>query len=450
MNENGKEQNFVTVQIAKDALSTAEDMRHAVHVVVDRPKIAPEPAKLQSFCFSKPLTLVGRQIAFNDLLEVLWKRTNLSKSLPLWHYDVETVKQNEKISPLRTTDSHKFEIDPNAGMVKGIPHSWSFKWNEVQCSVMNCATMFFIRVHDIEFPERGEVVITEILQAVLDIYLERERKQNERGELQVFVSHTHCGSNSWRKLKPRRKRNLATIYLKNSIKERCILQLQQFFQSKQLYERYGVPWKKVHLFCGPPGTGKTSFVFALASHFKMHISKLTITGNMTASDLETLLLNVAEKTVVLLEDVDALFLSRNEKNSTTHQIDFSTFINCLDGVGTMDGAVFFLTTNHVENLDPALLRPGRIDWLIEFDTPDREQLAKAIAVLGERWPSEHEQFLDIIAPLKPTIAALQQYLFDCIALERESILSDLDEMKALSPGRVAMAAAMMTEEIEDE
>ena len=52
---------------------------------------------------------------------------------------------------------------------------------------------------------------------------------------------------------------------------------------------------------------------------------------------------------------------------------FSGFLNALDGVASGEERIIFMTTNHVENLDPALIRPGRVDLMEQIDDASPEQ-----------------------------------------------------------------------------
>lgn len=66
-----------------------------------------------------------------------------------------------------------------------------------------------------------------------------------------------------------------------------------------------------------------------------------------------------QRSLLLIEDVDAFFRERDAAHAQV-KLSFSGFLNALDGVATQEGTVLFMTTNHVERLDPALIRAGRI------------------------------------------------------------------------------------------
>lgn len=84
---------------------------------------------------------------------------------------------------------------------------------------------------------------------------------------------------------------------------------------------------------------------------------------LTDDRLNHLLSNVPERSIMLLEDIDAAFTKRSQSDNQGYQsmITFSGLLNSLDGVASAEERIIFLTTNHVEKLDPALIRPGRVD-----------------------------------------------------------------------------------------
>ena len=135
-----------------------------------------------------------------------------------------------------------------------------------------------------------------------------------------------------------------------------------------------MPWRRGYLLYGPPGTGKTSVAYALAGelHLKlcaMSLSNAKLTDQMLANQLQ----NTPPRSLILIEDIDAFFHAR-DKQDTRITISFSGLLNALDGVGAQEGRIIVLTTNHRERLDPALIRPGRIDVEIELGNADAQQL----------------------------------------------------------------------------
>jgi mitochondrial chaperone BCS1 len=124
------------------------------------------------------------------------------------------------------------------------------------------------------------------------------------------------------------------------------------------------------LLYGPPGTGKTSFTQAIAGACGLHICYLNLAGgNLNDDSLNTLLNSTEVNSIILLEDIDAIFQGREsvqEKRDGGQSVTFSGLLNALDGVRSQEGRILIMTTNHKDKLDPALLRPGRADRCIEL------------------------------------------------------------------------------------
>ena len=93
---------------------------------------------------------------------------------------------------------------------------------------------------------------------------------------------------------------------------------------------------------------------------------------LTETSLNRLLANLPSRCVLLLEDIDAAGLGRDEsKHSSPSRISLSAVLNAIDGVSSPTGRILVMTTNHVELLDAALVRPGRVDMHIHFKHPSK-------------------------------------------------------------------------------
>lgn len=106
----------------------------------------------------------------------------------------------------------------------------------------------------------------------------------------------------------------------------------------------------------------------LASNLKLDICILNLAHKeLTDNSLASHLRDAPENSLILLEDVDAIFTNRSDPsvssstNGKSEGVTFSGLLNALDGVAAQEGRIFFMTTNHIEKLDPALIRPGRCD-----------------------------------------------------------------------------------------
>ena len=177
------------------------------------------------------------------------------------------------------------------------------------------------------------------------------------------------------------KKLLDYLYL---TKEMEILKnkIELWFRNKEWFIERGIQWKRGALLHGPPGTGKTSFIVALAEYFKipLHIFDLS---TFTNEDLEEQWNNLKHSTpcFVLFEDFDSVFHGRRHveksNNMMAKPVSFDCVLNILDGAVKFDGVATFITTNEIDKIDKALgggsfSRPGRIDYVCEMESLSKE------------------------------------------------------------------------------
>lgn len=112
---------------------------------------------------------------------------------------------------------------------------------------------------------------------------------------------------------------------------------------------------------------------------------------------------------MLLEDIDAAFAKRNLSDQQGYQsmLTFSGLLNALDGVASAEERIVFMTTNHVENLDPALVRPGRIDFKEFLGNASESQIRGMFLRFYEDQPDLAEQFLQALQGKSVSTASLQ-------------------------------------------
>uniref|UniRef100_A0A8C3B566 Mitochondrial chaperone BCS1 n=1 Tax=Cairina moschata TaxID=8855 RepID=A0A8C3B566_CAIMO len=162
----------------------------------------------------------------------------------------------------------------------------------------------------------------------------------------------------------------------------------------------GIPYRRGYLLYGPPGCGKSSFITALAGELQYSICLLSLSDRSLSDDRLNHLLSVApQQSIILLEDVDAAFVSRDlaAENPTVYQgmgrLTFSGLLNALDGVASTEARIVFMTTNYVDRLDPALVRPGRVDLKQYVGHCSRRQLARMfLRFYPQQPPAAAERF----------------------------------------------------------
>lgn len=181
-----------------------------------------------------------------------------------------------------------------------------------------------------------------------------------------------------------------TLAMDPETKAQIQADLQAFACGQDFYRKTGRAWKRGYLLHGPPGTGKSSLIGAMANFLRYDVYDLELTQVRSNGDLRKMLLRTTSKSIIVIEDIDCsldLANSRGKKlassssSSSTRKreskseekddtgssaMTLSGLLNFTDGLWSCCGEerIFVFTTNHVENLDPALLRPGRMDMHI--------------------------------------------------------------------------------------
>ena len=211
-----------------------------------------------------------------------------------------------------------------------------------------------------------------------ELFTEAHRLAEQFTEGKTIV-YTSRGTEWQRFGDPRRKRPLESVILDKGIKERIVEDVKDFLSSGRWYYDRGIPYRRGYLLHGPPGSGKSSFIQALAGHMDYNIAILNLSERgLTDDRLNHLLTIIPRGTLVLLEDVDAAFSNRRVQTDVDGyrgaNVTFSGLLNALDGVASAEERILFLTTNHVERLDEALIRPGRVDMTVRLGEASRWQI----------------------------------------------------------------------------
>ncbi|XP_037076196.1 mitochondrial chaperone BCS1-like [Pollicipes pollicipes] len=198
--------------------------------------------------------------------------------------------------------------------------------------------------------------------------LEEARQMALRENQGKTLMYTAAGS-EWRQFgHPRRRRPIDSVVLDENVAERILADVNEFRHNPAWYQDRGIPYRRGYLLHGPPGCGKSSFITALAGELGFSICVLNLSERGLSDDrLHHLLAVAPTESIVLLEDVDAAFVSREDTAQTRaayeglSRVTFSGLLNCLDGVASTEARIVFMTTNYLDRLDPALIRPGRVD-----------------------------------------------------------------------------------------
>lgn len=167
-------------------------------------------------------------------------------------------------------------------------------------------------------------------------------------------------------------RPLESVVFPDGVVDKLLDDITTFQQEKSWYQGLGIPHRRGYLLHGPPGNGKSSLIAGIASHLGMNVNILRLADkSMSDSNLVRLMNQSPSSAILVIEDVDCITSKRDIEADST--LSFSGVLNALDGLQSKDGRIIFMTTNHIENLDPALIRCGRIDVQIEVGNADSDR-----------------------------------------------------------------------------
>lgn len=189
---------------------------------------------------------------------------------------------------------------------------------------------------------------------------------------------------------PKRRRPFDSVVLEEGLADKILGDVREFMDMRTWYLDRGIPYRRGYLLYGPPGTGKTSFVQALAGKLDFNIAMLSLSQRGLTDDLlSLLLLTVPARTIVLLEDADAAFNNRRQVDGEGYSggnVTYSGLLNALDGVASAEERIIFMTTNHIDRLDDALIRPGRVDMTVHLGNATAWQMER----LWERFYADQD------------------------------------------------------------
>ncbi|OLN83099.1 putative mitochondrial chaperone BCS1-B 4 [Colletotrichum chlorophyti] len=197
----------------------------------------------------------------------------------------------------------------------------------------------------------------------------RDLVNNCRAEyLRLFENITSIyehHNNGWKRTITRDIRPIEIVIMNEELKQMLLKDISSFLDptARLWYARCGLLYWRGYLLYSRPGTGKSSHSMSVAGCFGLGIYVLRLSG-INDERLSALFTELPQPCVVLLEDVDAVGTTRSREADGDESDSRSEASR--DGVASQEGRIPIMTTNHIEHLDAALIRPGRVDKKIEF------------------------------------------------------------------------------------
>ncbi|MBZ5548725.1 MAG: AAA family ATPase [Acidobacteriia bacterium] len=261
-----------------------------------------------------------------------------------------------------------------------------------------------------------------------------ERKIGVQSSLYTYEEY-------WTRVEGYVPRLLESVVLKPGEKEKLLQDIGKFKASWPRYRQLGVPYHRGYLLYGPPGTGKTSLVSAIAAKFEMSIYAVNLT-DFNDRTLMRAINDVPPNSIVLFEDIDCMKSGKarttppdwaqktpgapGEKSDAPPQlgVTLSGLLNVLDGFNAPENVLFVMTSNIVETLDPALLRPGRIDFKLYMGQASEGQ---KIELYRRFFPLASEVEAELFVETHRSAETMAEFQGGLLRLEQDEALPELVE-----------------------
>nr|CAG4709490.1 unnamed protein product [Naegleria fowleri] len=277
----------------------------------------------------------------------------------------------------------------------------------------------------------GKKVLHDLVEEAVKAYF-----QSAKGVTSIYTMSDNYYSD-WQKLCDRPNRSFDTVYIDEKVKNNLLKDLDRFMNNEHFYRENGLNFQRGYLLYGHPGTGKTSLILAVAAYLQCSVFTLSLSDkSLDDTKLMALITQIPRRGIILLEDIDAAFNDNRKASEDVQRVTFSGLLNALDGVTSHSQfpRIIFMTTNHINRLEPALIRPGRIDMKIEFEYSTSGQIYQ----MANRF-FKNETLASKISKLFPeqklTTAEVQTYLMrfiyepeDCL-LHVEEYLEEVEDLR---------------------
>ncbi|XP_030544237.2 AAA-ATPase At5g57480 [Rhodamnia argentea] len=232
-----------------------------------------------------------------------------------------------------------------------------------------------------------------ILDSYLDYIMDKANDIRRKNQDRLLYTNSRGGSldsrgHPWESVPFKHPSTFDTLAMDPDRKTDIMEDLRDFAAGQAFYQRTGRAWKRGYLLYGPPGTGKSSMIAAMANFLGYDIYDLELTEVHSNSELRKLLMKTSSKSIIVIEDIDCSVnlsnrckatpaaaaprsyydpdAARGGEDGNNNTITLSGLLNFTDGLWSCCGSerIFVFTTNHIEKLDSALLRSGRMDMHI--------------------------------------------------------------------------------------
>ena len=188
-------------------------------------------------------------------------------------------------------------------------------------------------------------------------------------------------------------KTMKNTIVRQSVKENFYDDLTRFMETEDIYKTRGISYKRGYLLHGIPGSGKSSMVAAIANEYGFPVFKLDLSileSNEELTKAENTIYDYIgpfDPHIVLVEDFDrSKVMDCDYDGNSKSKITMDCILNVLDGIEQTYGRIVIVTANDIRQIERnnALIRPGRIDRMIEIDYCDKQQISEILKLYFDK------------------------------------------------------------------
>lgn len=221
-----------------------------------------------------------------------------------------TSPRSLKVSKPEKEDKMNVTIGSNEEVVdifNGVKFKWVLVCRQIEShSLYNSTIQSEVRYFELSFPKKyKDIVLSSYLP-----YIEKEAKsvKQESKKIKIFtVDHNNIYRNwaeAWIPANLDHPATFETLAMEAEQKKTILRDLERFVKRRDYYRKVGKAWKRGYLLYGPPGTGKSSLIAAMANYLKFDVYDLELSEVRSNSELRTLLVATANRSILVVEDID--------------------------------------------------------------------------------------------------------------------------------------------------